>query len=159
MPTRNQFLVDPAGNLSPAALANVGAVLTLDVHVPPVIAASLSAAGQPVPTAASGLALIDTGATMTCVHEPHLTGLGLNPVSTVQVGTAAGPVQQNVYMARLVLPELGWTVDLPVAGVNLAGQQAAVTPPQPIIALIGRNLLQLCVFTWNGVGGFWSLST
>jgi hypothetical protein len=140
-------------------MAGLGAILTLDVHVPPAIANALTASNQPVPPAVSGITLVDTGATMTCVHEAILTGLGLQPVGQVQSGTANGPVQQNVYMTRLVFPLLGWTVDLPVAGVDLTGQQAQLNPPQDIIALLGRNLLRNCVLIWNGVGGFWSIST
>lgn len=159
MPTRNNFLLDQTGNPSPPALVEVGAVITLDVHVPPAIETALTAAGQPVPPAQSGMALVDTGATLTSVHDPLLQGLGLQPVGAIQVHTAAGPAQQSLYMARLVLPTIGWTVDLPVAGVNLAGQQVNLNPPQPLIALLGRNFLQLCVLTCNGVGGFWTIST
>lgn len=41
---------------------------------------------------------------MTCVHEPILTGLGLNPIGIVNSGTAKGLVQQSVYPARIVFP-------------------------------------------------------
>jgi hypothetical protein len=130
----------------------------MDVHVPPAVETALTTAGQPVPPSASGLVLVDTGATMTCVHEPILMDLGLNPVSTVTSGTAAGPTQQSVYMARITFPILGWTVDLPVAGVDLSSQQIATAPPQPLIALLGRNLLQNCVLVWNGPAGIWTIA-
>jgi predicted aspartyl protease len=131
----------------------------MDVHVPPQVETALTTVGQPVPSSVTGLALIDTGATMTCVHEPILTNLGLQPVGTLSAGTATGRAQQSVYMCRLIFPVLGWTVDLPVAGVNLDGQEIATSPPQPIIALLGRNLLQMCVLIWNGPGGFWTIAT
>ena len=47
-----------------------------------------------------------------------------------------------MYFARLTFPQLGWTGELPVAGVDLTGQQVGRTPPQSIVALLGRNLLQ-----------------
>jgi len=137
----------------------VGACLATEVHLPPLVAEALAKEGTPVPTSKGGLALLDTGATMTCVHEPLLTDLGLKPVGVVTSGTAAGPVQQSVYMVRLIFPVLGWTVDLQVAGVDLTGQTPPLDPPQPIIALLGRNLLTQCVLIWNGPGGFWTIAT
>ena len=58
-----------------------------------------------------------------------------------------------------MFPTKGWTLDLNKAvGVNLKGLIIPKTPPEPIIALLGRNLLQHWVFTYNGVGGFWTVS-
>jgi hypothetical protein len=104
------------------------------------------------------MALVDTGATMTCIHEPILTGLGLHPVNTMAAGTAAGQVQQSIYVAQIIFPQMGWTIDLPVAGVDLTGQSIAIDPPQPLIALLGRNLLNQCVLIWNGPGGHWTIT-
>jgi len=140
-------------------MTSVGAFFPIEVHVPPAIAALLNDQNLPVPAPLSGLALIDTGATLTCVHETLLARLGLNPIGVITSGTASGPVQQNVYPARIVFPAQGWTIDLAgVAGVNLAGQQVATTPPQPIIALIGRNILQNWLMVWNGPAAFWSVA-
>jgi hypothetical protein len=88
-----------------------------------------------------------------------LTSLGLNPVGVVASGTAAGPTRQSLYVARLTFPMLGWAGDLQVAGVDLTGQQVATSPPQPIVALLGRNLLQNWMLVWNGSGGVWSICT
>jgi hypothetical protein len=166
VPTHNQFLFDasqagpgPHATPSAAVLIAGGAFITVDVDPPPQIVSTMSAAGQAPPTSAAGLALIDTGATLTCVHEPLLTGLGLNPVGIVNSGTAAGQVQQSLYVARLTFPQLGWTSDLQVVGVDLSGQQVATTPPQSIVALVGRNLLQFWTLIWNGAGGFWTICT
>jgi hypothetical protein len=166
VPTHNQFLYDastagPGPYPTPSAdvLVSAGAFTNVDVDVPPQIASSMSAAGQTIPAAASGLALLDTGATLTCVHEPLLTGMGLNPVGVVTSGTAAGQQQQSLYVARLTFPLLGWTADLQVVGVDLTGQQVATAPPPDIIALLGWNLFMNWTLVWNGPGGFWSIST
>lgn len=96
---------------------------------------------------------------MTCVEENILTDLLLNPIGVVNTGTANGPVQQNVYPGRIVFPTKGWTFDLnQVAGVNLSGQVVNETPPKPIIALLGRNFLEKCVFIYNGTMGTWTIS-
>jgi predicted aspartyl protease len=80
-------------------------MVPVEVHVPQAIAQVLNQQAKPIPAAVTGLALIDTGASRTCVHEPSLTSLGLNPISVVNSGTARGVVQQSVYPARLVFPD------------------------------------------------------
>jgi hypothetical protein len=161
VPVHNHFIASPTSGGRPdaGALVALGAFVTMDVAVPPAIAATLTASGQAVPPSASGCALVDTGATITCVHEPLLIALGLQPVDKVASGTAAGPVQQSIYMARISFPLLSWSLDLPVAGVDLVGQAIATAPPQPVIALLGRNLLSNCVVIWNGPGGYWTIAS
>ena len=106
--------------------------------------------------ALEGMALIDTGATRTCVEQTVLTGLGINPIGIVSVGTAAGPTEQTLFPAKLQFSEFAFTVDLgAVVAVNLAGQQVQGTA---LIALIGRDILSRCHFTYGGSGGFFSLS-
>lgn len=159
MPTHNRFVRDNDGNLSPKGLIQLGAFFPIEIQVPPAIADVLTKQGHPLPSPATGMALIDTGATMTCVDESLLQGLGLKPISVINSGTASGPVQQSVYPGRLYFPSQGWTVDLAgVVGVNLTGQQVPLQPPQPLVALLGRNFLEHFVFIWNGPGGFWTLS-
>ncbi len=159
MPVHNHFLRDHNKEPNPSLLTAVGAFFPIEIHVPPPIAQVLTDKGESIPEPASGLALIDTGATMTCVHEAMLTKLGLSPIGLITSGTAGGPVQQSLYPARLVFPTTGWAVDLAaVAGVNLSGQQIASDPPQPIIALVGRNILEHWVFVWNGPGGHWTVA-
>jgi predicted aspartyl protease len=101
------------------------------------------------------MALIDTGATNTCVHEAILQTLGLNPIGSITSGTAAGPVQHNRYPARLEFPGDGIDREFTsVVGVNLTGQFVRLsTGVHPIIALIGRDVLADWVFTYNGVAG------
>ena len=128
MPIRNTEVRNPdqpqQGNA--VAFAHVGAVVSVEIHIPQAIAQVLAEQNRPIPPAVSGLAMVDTGATRTCVHEPSLTSLGLNPISIVNSGTAGGVVQHNVYPARIVFPAWGW--DLNFAGltsVNLTGQLRA----------------------------------
>lgn len=160
MPTHNRFINGPDGKPSPQGLVILGAFFPIEVQVPPQIAELLTNNGQSVPAPISGLAMIDTGATMTCVHEPLLQQLGLKPISVVTSGTANGPAQQSVYGGRIFFPAQGWTLDLNgIVGVNLGGQIIPVPPaPQPLIALLGRNFLEHFVFIWNGPGGFWTIS-
>ena len=159
MPVHNRYILEPNGDGSPGGLVQMGAFHSIEIHVPPQIADLLTAQGQPVPPPQSEVAIIDTGATFTAVHEPLLQALGLHPIGVVNTGTANGPVQQNTYAARVVLPVEGITGDIhSLTGVNLANQIVPLNPPQPLIALLGRDFLQRMVLIWNGPAGMWTLS-
>ncbi len=121
MPVHNQFMQDAKGALSPGALRIAGPVIPIEVHVPPQIAQVMTNQGQPIPLAGTGMALIDTGASITCLHEPILLRLQLNPISIALFGTAHGQVQQSIYPARIVFPIWGGlTIDFSgVAGAYL----------------------------------------
>ena len=159
MPVYNTFVRDAQGNIGPAGLADTGALFAIEIQLHPATAQALAQQNQPIPAGVPGVAMIDTGASGTCIHEPILQQLGINTVGVIQGLTAAGAVQQNLYPARLLFPATGWTLDVPnVVGVNLAGQVARIVPPQPIVALLGRNLLAGWTLTWNGPGGFWTVA-
>ncbi len=155
----NQHGAGPYPLPSAAVLGNIGAITSVVVSLPPAVEALHVANGGAVPAPETGASLIDTGASLTCVHEPLLQALGLHPTGTMEAGTANGRVQQSLYYARVTFPQLGWASDLIVAGVDLTGQQVATTPPQDIVALLGRNLLQNWTMVWSGAGGHWSIST
>lgn len=145
--------------LDPQALVVAGAYFPIEVHVPTAMAEALTQAGHSVPPPQTGLAILDTGATITAVHEPALAALGLTPVNVVQMGTANGPTLQNIYAARIHFPTTGWNLELQqVVGSNLDGQVIPIQPPQPMICLIGRNTLRDWVLVWNGPGGFWTVA-
>ena len=145
---------------SPVALTQAGPAFQIEVHVPLQIAEALGKEGKAVPSPVSGAALIDTGASITCIDEAILKdSLNLSPIGTATAGTADGPVQRNVYPGRLVFPTKSWTLDLDGAmGVDLTGQMIRTNPPQKVIALIGRNLLEKWIFTYNRPGAFWTVS-
>ena len=159
-PSRNRFYNDRAGNHSPAFLQECGPVLNVLIHIPAALAKMIAAAGGTIPAPEAGLALLDTGASATCVHEPVLQRLGLNPIGTVMSGTAAGQVPHNIYPARIEFP--GEAIDRDfnaVAGVDLSGQAVSLTTGlHSIIALIGRDVMADWILTYNGVGGFISIS-
>lgn len=157
----NHFMTQTPAPLPvhPEGLVVAGAYFPIEVHVPQAIADALTQASIPLPVPQVGLAIIDTGATMTAVHERALTSLALQPINTIGMGTANGPVTQNVYAARIFFPTLGWNLELQqVVGANLAGQVIPIQPPQPMICLIGRNTLRDWILIWNGPGGFWTVA-
>jgi hypothetical protein len=136
-----------------------GPLLQVEVHVPQALAALLTSQNQPIPAPVTGWALIDTGATFSGIHEGTATQLGIATVGQIPSGTAAGQVMRNQYPVRFVFPGVGgggFSVDvIRATGVDLAGQQMNGIPYQ---ALIGRDVLAGCVFTYNGTAGLWTLS-
>lgn len=153
----------PATPPHPAGLVQTGAVFPIEIHVPTRVAELLTNEGKPVPKGVSGLALLDTGATLTGVDASVPKSLGVPPVGQVQSGTAAGKARQNTYPARLVftsIPRLILEAQAAV-GVDLSDykiQMAPNQPAQPIVALIGRDVLANWLLVWNGPMGMWSVS-
>ena len=160
MPIHNQIIHDGNMNLTSRGLVELGAYFPIEVHVPTQIADVLTKQGSTVPTPVPGVGLIDTGATFTCIEENILaSSLQLNPTGVVNIGTADGPRQRNVYRGRVVFPTKGWTMDLGrVVGVDLSGQFVRESSPKPIVALLGRNFLERCIFIYDGTMGSWTLS-
>jgi hypothetical protein len=150
--------MDPSKGIhAPQGLATLGAVLQVEVNLPQPLIEFLGQQGRPIPAPYTGTALIDTGASMTCVDESVLTNLGINAVGLVSLGTAAGLVQRPLFPARLAFPEPKLNVDLSrVVAVDLRGQNIQ---GMPLIALIGRDdILRVCQFIYDGSGGFFTLS-
>ncbi len=62
----------PAGGqrLSPTTLAVLGPILPISVSIPQALAALYTSQQISLPSPVTGIALIDTGATRSCVHAP-----------------------------------------------------------------------------------------
>lgn len=160
MPTfNNQFFHAQTKQPDPGGLATAGPILQIEIQVPQAVAKSLSDNGQPIPKPIVGYGLVDTGASFTCVDEAQLKALLLNPVGVASVGTANGPAQQNVYACHIRIPAQDLHVELsPVLGANLSSQHVMIEGTPPLVALLGRNLLQFGVLVYNGTYGVWSFS-
>jgi hypothetical protein len=163
MPTLNRFSVQWQQGQQvpqpwPQALAVAGPVLNVLIEIPDVLAQSFNNNKQSIPTPVSGIALIDTGASITSFDESAVRSLGLNPNGTALVGTAGGQRTQSTFAARFSFPGTAISsFEHPrVLECDLSGQ--TVMRSQPVIALIGRDFLANCVLVYNGSAGFWSLS-
>ena len=140
----------------PDFLAGAGPALQVEVNLPQPLIEFLSEQGKSIPAPSTGIALIDTGASMTCVDESVLAKLGINAVGLVSLGTAAGYVQRPLFPAKVTFPEPKLIVDLSrVVAVDLHGQTIMKLP---LIALVGRDILRMCQFIYDGSGGFFTLS-
>lgn len=163
MPTFNSFQFEqkPGSNetrLSPKGLAVTGPIIQVQIEIPTALAKALQAASQQIPNPIEGFALVDTGASITAVDVPLLAQLGVNPVGAANVGTAGGRCKQSTYPIRVTFPGTRFPgFGHPNAlGADLSGQ--LVLNQKPIVALIGRDILQKFVLVYNGTAGMFSLS-
>lgn len=133
-------------------------LLQLGPQLPIAIAASarylesLNIAPEEAPKPVRGMALIDTGASRTVIQSGTGKELGLNPVGRQNISTASTDavpcdqydvnllfVAQNVHFANLVVIE---------APIRL----------QPVICLIGRDVLSQAVFVYIGYDNSFTLA-
>src|SRR5437868_2261845 len=106
--------------------------------------------GITLPVPQVGEALIDTGASGTCIDDATAQQLGLPVVDVMQMVSASHTSQQNIYPIRLVVAG-GLRFDVPRA-------MGAVLAPQGLVALIGRDVLQRCTLFYNGPAGEFTLA-
>lgn len=156
MPILNHFAFQqtPSGPvLGGQTLLQQGPISPVEVSITKELANFLGQKGQTEPPACTGLALIDTGTTRSCIDVSVAQRLNLLPISAVQVVSASGQSLQGTYAARIRFPAIGWDIDFSsVLSVNLSGQ---TIQGAPVIFLIGRDLLANCVFVYNGtIGSF-----
>ena len=123
----------------------------VQISVPDPLAKLIAASGKSPPTPLSGMALIDTGATSSVVDGSVVSALGVNPVGTAQVGTAAGTVTQPVYPIRVQLQ-----------GVNLVVNFSRVTGAplraMGLVALLGRDMLSSMTMYYDGPNSEYTLA-
>jgi hypothetical protein len=151
MPILNRIFPQPPGNVGPAALQVNGPTIEVEIAVPSALQQLLTQNGQAVPPPVRGIALVDTGATLSSVDDAVITGLGVAPIGLINTGTAGGPNTQNLYPARFIFQGVGWVFEFGrVTGSNLAGTG--------IIALVGRDVLANTILVYNGPLGVFSLA-
>lgn len=100
-------------------------------------------------------ALVDTGATESCIDADFAQTLGLlsfEREDNASVVGISGPTQVDHYLAQIYVPELERTIYGLLAGVHL------LSGNQPYYALIGRDFLQYFTLNYEGPTGNVSLS-
>jgi hypothetical protein len=113
---------------------------------------TLSAANEQVPTPQQVSALIDTGASDTCVDPAVLNALGLSPTGAATVNTpttGTNPQIQDQYDVSLFIPGATAT-DLPLVITALPVISSELLAAMGFHALIGRDVLSRCLLAYNG---------
>jgi hypothetical protein len=136
-----------------------GPILQALVSVSQPRAAALVAAGQSVPLAVPIRALVDTGASCTCVDPSVLAGLSLTPTGKVSLttpSTGATPHDADQYDVGLILPAAVGAPPLILRTVPVVSSSLLVA--QGFHALIGRDILDRCLFVYNGDARLFTLA-
>lgn len=140
---------DPAGG---------GPIVTAVVAVSEARVKALAAANQTIPPPQTVQALLDTGASGTCIDPTVLQALSLQPTGSTQVLTpSSGPsgATKNQYDVGLLIP--GGTNQPPLIKTTIPVIESDLKV-QGIQALIGRDVLSECVLIYNGRAGFFTLA-
>jgi hypothetical protein len=137
-----------------------GPILQAFVAVSQARSDALAAAGRQLPDPVSIRALVDTGASCTCVDPSVLiTRLGLTPTGSVNVNTpstGSTPHRADQFDVALIIPAATGAPALvlqtiPVVSSELLGGQG-------FHALIGRDILDRCLFVYNGAVKLFTLA-
>jgi hypothetical protein len=120
----------------PINLAESGVLIAVQLCAPSVVS-------SPLPPIAT-LAEVNTSALHTYIQEGVATSLGLKPMGPVTITAATKLVYEGyMYRIRLVFPEGG------AVEVN-AVEVPYMIRSKRIKCMIGRDILQLCVLTYDG---------
>jgi hypothetical protein len=104
-------------------------------------------------------ALIDTGASFTSVDPSVLAALNLTPTGTIDIvtpSTGQGTHTADTYDVDFKIG--AGPNDTPLSISNLRIASCDLFLKQGIHALIGRDILQRCIFIYNGAISMFSLS-
>ena len=137
-----------------------GPLVTAGIGVSEARKAALVAANVAVPNLVQIRALIDTGASDTCVDPSVLLSLALTPTGVVKVNTpstGSQPHDTDQYDVSLLIPGAVATHP-PLMVQNLPVISAELLVQQGFHALIGRDVLSMCLLEYNGVTKMFSLA-
>jgi hypothetical protein len=135
-----------------------GPILSALVTVSEARAAALNAVSQQIPPAVPIRALVDTGASCTCIDPSVLVALSLTPTGSVNISTpstGSAPHSADQYDVGFAIPNGG---GLPFFLRTMPVIASELLNPQGFHALLGRDVLQHCVFVYNGDMGFFTLA-
>jgi predicted aspartyl protease len=103
--------------------------------------------GRPLLSETKLWALVDTGATESCIDSDLATKLQLPIVDRRHVGGVSGLREVNMHLAHIHIPALSFTLYGAFAGVDL------IAGGQLHYALIGRTFLRHFKMTYDGLTG------
>ncbi len=134
-----------------AMIGSDGPVIDLAVAVGASWQRRLSAQGSAAPAPPIIRALIDTGSDLSVVHPQVLVQLGIQPTGSIRIrrpGAGSGFRLAALYEVQLSIGGLSHGTHWIPAHV------VAASPSTPtVVALLGRDLLEHCMFFYNGPRG------
>jgi len=133
-------------------------IINLVIGISGARSTALTAAGQALPPLQNVRALIDTGASVTCVDPMVFAALQLQPTGSMLMltpSTGQTPVDADTYDVAILVPN-GAHSGLIVHNMPVCASELFLA--QGYHALLGRDVLQQCVLTYNGSIGLFTLA-
>ena len=139
-------------------ISQQGPLLVAYIGVSQARHAALTAAGQPIPNGVQIQALVDTGASGSCVDPAVLQSLGLTPTGVTTISTPSSPAHvAQQYDVSIAVPGSTATHN-PYIAANVPVVAAQLSAPQGFQALFGRDILGDCLLVYNGPMGYFTLA-
>lgn len=136
---------------SARALAQRGPVVAVSLRPIEERRRAMAERGEAIPAPVDGLAMIDTGASVTCVDEVAAARAGLNVVDRGTISSASHAAHDvPVFACEIDVAGLGQIRHRRAMGVTLENQG--------LLAVIGRDMLASTVVIYNGLDGSLSIS-
>ena len=120
---------------------------------------ALVSAQQPVPNVVQVQALIDTGASCVCVDPSVLKQLNLSPTGSTAVNsptTGSQPINVSQYDVSLAIHAIAGHA--PLVFQTVPAIEAELLAAQFFHVIIGRDILQWCLLTYDGRARMFSLA-
>ena len=120
---------------------------------------ALNKAGLAIPPSQTIKALVDTGASCTCIDPTVLEPLNLAPTGTVSAhtpSTGSTPAVMNQFDVGMVI--YGATADHPPFHLPTVAVMETPLRGQGFDALLGRDILSNCLLVYNGTLGRFTLA-
>lgn len=138
----------------------LGAILNIVLAVSDARAHALEVAGLPIPGLINAKGMVDTGASCTCIDPSIIATLRIPPSGEAYMrtpSTGSEPVNVNEYDVSLSI--FGPSTDHPPYCIpNLAVVESQLLQAHGFHALIGRDVLSNCVFSYNGALRLYTLA-
>ena len=119
---------------------------------------ALQAEGRIAPPVQKIRALLDTGASCTCIDPTVLVALDLQPTGKTLMttpSTGAIPVEADTYDVCIIIQPSGNQQPLMRAVISVCASELV---HQGYHALMGRDILKDCYFTYNGSAKLFTLA-
>lgn len=130
-------------------LTGDGPIIPVEVSMPAALEEWCVKNSVAIPAPIAGYALVDTGASISGIHEDILTELSIVPIDSIPMATPSGNDRAFVYPTRVSFPALnvqGYSMSR-VAGSQLGW---VTSDGKNIIMLLGRDLLSQFLLVYNG---------
>jgi hypothetical protein len=150
---------DGNSNPFPQGLKVSGPSLPVLIQVPHQVAELMRQNGEEVRPPIQGMAMVDTGASATCVDRVSVESLGIQRAGVAQVASTTTVELAPLFHVGFSFPNINFpNMEFPAAlGQNLANQRI---PPfnLPLLVLLGRDFLSTCLLVYNGSNATWQIS-